>query len=271
MGKKDRHKTDLIPIMNNLLKTKNEELLIKYFIRNSNLPGRRANLEMAAAFTEVIEEQFTEDLDIIFDICEKLIQISPEKAPTNEPREILPFCGVCAIGKIGALSEKYFPKSIIYLKDLANDSRWRMREAVRIGIERILLKNSQKVTNELENWVKNDNWLEMRAVAAGVAYPKALENQEVAYLALNLHKKIFVQIINSKHRRNENFKILKKGLCYTLSVVTQAVPDEGFDYMKQLLGYNDKDINQIIKENLKKNRLKKNFPKRVKSLNISIK
>jgi hypothetical protein len=271
LRKIDKHKIDLKNFFDDFSKTKNEKPIFEYFIKNSNLPGRRANLEMAQAFADLVEESFIQNMESIWNLCMSLIEITPDEAPTNNPREILPFCGTCALGSIAAISEAHYPISVSSLKDLANDSRWRMREAVRMGIERILVKKHEKMLDDLNKWINEDNWLEMRAIAAGVAYPKALENQQTAILALDLHKKIFARIIDSKERKTESFKILQKALCYTLSVVTKATPNEGFAYFRQLLKYNDKIINQIIKENLKKARLKKNFPKEVSSLNLLLK
>ncbi|UCE13997.1 MAG: HEAT repeat domain-containing protein [Candidatus Heimdallarchaeota archaeon] len=266
MGKKNSHKNDLTRLVNEFVNTKDGHPIIDYFTNNSNLPGRRANIEMATAFSEVVEESSVDDIDTLWNFCEELIKITPIDAPTNDPNEILPFCGTKALGSIGVVTENYYPKIIAYLKDLSNDPRWRMREAVGMAIQKLLINNSQKLLDELEEWIVNDNWLEMRAVAAGIAHPRVLEKNNLGFFALQLHKDIFEAILNSTERKSDNFKILRKGLCYTLSVVTQAVPDEGFAYMKQLVTYNDRDINLIIRENLKKNRLKKNFPKKVTEL-----
>lgn len=246
--------------------TKNGQSIIDYLIKNSNLPGRRANIEMAMAFSEVVEEINVADIDLLWNFSEELIKITSNEAPTNNPREILPFCGTQVLGSIGVVSENYYPKVMTHLKDLANDPRWRMREAVGMALQRLLDVNSQEMLNDIKQWIINDNWLEMRAVAAGIAHPRVLERKDFAIFALQLHKKIFEVILDSNERKSENFKILRKGLCYTLSVVTQVVPNEGFAYMKQILKYNDPDINFIIRENLKKNRLKKNFPKKVNEL-----
>ena len=42
---------------------------------------------------------------------------------------------------------------------------------------------------------------------------------------------------------------------------------EGFAYMQQLAEQNDADVLWIVKENLKKNRLLKNFPEEVTATN----
>jgi hypothetical protein len=266
LRKIDVHKLELKALLNEFLKTNDEKPLIQYFTKNSNLPGRRGNIEMAAAFDDIIREEFQANIEEIWKLSIKLTQITSSDAPTNNPKEMIPFCGTRAIGSIGAISDDFFKKSLIHLKELANDSRWRMREAVAASIGRILLQRGQKLMNDLIQWTDKDNWLEMRAVVTGVAHPTALSEKMNSKLALDLHKTIIQRILDTEDRKSETFKILRKGLCYTLSVVTQANPDEGFSYMKHLIEFNDKDINLIVRENLKKNRLKKNFPTKVSSL-----
>ena len=56
MGKKENHKRDLIDLFEGFVETGDAERLTGYLESNSNLPGRRANLELAEAFAEVIED-----------------------------------------------------------------------------------------------------------------------------------------------------------------------------------------------------------------------
>ena len=105
----------------------------------------------------------------------------------------------------------------------------------------------------------------MRAVAAGVAEPALLKDEKTAKSALKLHKQILSKIVGTRERKSIEFKKLKQGLGYSLSVVVRAVPREGFEYMRQLAEQQDSDILWIVKENLKKNRLLNNFPEEVAS------
>jgi hypothetical protein len=267
MTKKENHKRDLHALIGRYIEKGDEKPLINYFVANSNLPGRRANLEMAAAFVEVIEESFLNNLDKIWNFCISSIGISEDKAPTNNPMEIVPFCGSWGVGLIGSISEVYFHEAVSLFREGANDPRWRMREAVAFGIQKILEKRSQAMIQELTGWIGRNNWLEMRAIAAGVAQPKLLAEYENAKSALELHKLIFKKIKMSKARKSEEFKTLRKGLGYTLSVVVSHIPDEGFQEMKELIKIQDHDLLWITKNNLKKKRLTNVFPSEVKILN----
>ena len=65
--------------------------------------------------------------------------------------------------------------------------------------------------------------------------------------------------------RENDFNVLRKGLSFTISVFAAANSELGFNFIKKWIG-KDKDINKIMKENLKKNRLAKKYPEEVKSL-----
>jgi len=266
MSKKENHKRDLTPLFDEFLKTDDAGRIIEYLLSNSNLPGRRANLELAEAFAEVIEVYCAEDPERLWSLSLNLTEVSPDEAQVNNPKEFLPFCGACAIGAIGSISPAFYQRALSRVKALATDPRWRVREAVAMGIQKLVEKQSKKTLKGLESWIVNGNWLAMRAVAAGVAEPALLKNKQTARQALALHRKIIDQILSVKEHKAEEFKILKKGLGYSLRVVISATPKEGFEYMHQLVKSQDKDILWILKENLKKNRLIKNFSMEVASI-----
>ena len=263
MNKTEKHKNDLIDIFSSFIDNGDEKELIKYLLDNSNLPGRRANLELGKAFVDIIEGLLEEFSDQVWILLEKLLKYTPDKAPTNNPLEFLPFCATWALGIFGIKSKQNYRNSISKIKSLANDSRWRMREAVAKAIHIMLERNEFELINELEKWIEEEEWLLMRAVATGLASPRILKKK--AQKALRLHELIFNQIIRTSPQKNEEFMVLRKGLGYSLSVVVQAIPEDGFKFMDQFTRSENKNIIWILKQNLKKNRLIKNHPLEVKS------
>lgn len=266
-SKKESYKPDLTRFLDDFLKTGNKDKITEFLVSNSNLPSPRGNLELATAFAEVVEAYPRRELESLWKLCWEFTKISADEAPTNNPKEFLTFCGTCAVGAIASVSRTFIEKALDLLRELADDPRWRIREAVAMGIQKLLTKQSKNTLKTLENWIKDNEWLAMRAVAAGVAEPPILKEAETARRALELHKKIFDRILSSKERKSDTFKAMRKGLGYTLSVVVCAVPKEGFALMQQLAGQQDADILWIVKQNLKKNRLTKNFPDGVASVN----
>ncbi len=266
MSKVQRHQNDLRVLFSELLETGDESNLIQYLLSNSNLPSRRANLELAKAFIMVLEEYWEKEETLFWKFITTQLELNPDQAPTNDPLEFLPFCCTWALGSIGTTSEVYFKESIHFLKQLANDSRWRIREAVAKGIYKLNKVKGQLMLKELQTWIVKNQWLKMRAVVTGVAGPSLLQDEKTAKQALEFHKEVFNQIQASKDRESEEFKVLRKGLSYSLSVVVQAIPTDGFDYLEELVSFQDDDILYVVKQNLKKNRLLKKYPLKVKNV-----
>ncbi len=50
MGKREAYRHELVPLLNHFFETKAIKPLVDHLVKNSNLPGPRANLELADAF-----------------------------------------------------------------------------------------------------------------------------------------------------------------------------------------------------------------------------
>jgi len=266
MSKREKHKQDLIELLDQTLETGETTPLEDYMAANSNLPGPRGNLELAQAWGTVAEVYAGQATGELWNLCLEMTNLSADEAPVNDPKELIPFCGAVGIGAMGAVVPDLFEQAVATLKILANDSRWRMREAVPMGLTKLIFSRSRDTLQVLKTWTVDGSLLELRAVAAGVAEPALLKNQESAAAALDLHKNIFNRVLKTDARKTEDFRVLKKALGYTLSVVVKASPQPGFIYMAQLVDTQDKDVQWIVKENLKKNRLVKNFPEDVATI-----
>ncbi len=269
MGKKESYKEPLTNLINEFLKTANIDNLTDYLAANSNLPSPRGNLELADAFSDIIKDYSSREPEKLWSLSMKLTQFTPTEAPTDNPKEFLVFCGARGIGALGA-SSAFFEKAVVRLEELAGDSRWRTREAVAMALQTMIEKRSEETLKELRKWVENGSWLVMRAVAAGTAEPAVLKEQKTALTALDLHKQILAKVAAARER-SADFKTLRQGLGYSLSVIVCAVPKEGFEFMRQLTDYKGEDILWIVKENLKKNRLIKKSPKEVAAINELLK
>ncbi len=272
MGKRDVHKRDLVSLFDGFVATGDVKDLTAYFLSNSNLPGPRGNLELALAFGDVVGDLAGCDasLESIWALCEGMTEISAAEAPVNDPREFLPFCGTVGLGAIGATNAAYTELALGALRELARDPRWRMREAVCFGLQHLLPVRSEETLAALATWVAGGHPLEMRAVAAGVAEPALLRDPATAMTALRLHREILTRILEMDDRRSDAFRALRKGLGYTLSVVVCAVPQKGFSFLAELAVLDDRDVRWIVKENLKKNRLLKNYPTEVSALRATL-
>ncbi len=266
VGKKEKHKDELNVIFKKLPRSEGREQLFAYIMGNSDLPGPRANLELAEAFADVVEQLAEGDPGKIWGLLNVMISALPEEAPVNDPKEFLPFCGVRGIAAMSAACPQFLNATLEKLKALAEDKRWRIREAVAQSIQKLLTGKRSQTLKALQSWLGKGNWLVMRAIAAGVAEPSLLKQPRIAKASFELHQKILSAIRDHKKGRTEAFKVLRKTLGYSLSVLVESDPTRGFSFIKELVKSGDSDLRWIINENLKKNRLIKNFPGEVKTL-----
>ena len=75
------------------------------------------------------------------------------------------------------------------------------------------------------------------------------------FKVLQILDTITKSIVDVENRKDEGFVALKKGLAYCWSVAIVYNSDEGKKMFEKWIGCQDKDINWIIRENLKKDRL----------------
>lgn len=242
MSKKDQLKLKLNSIINDSKKL--EEFLIK----NSNLPGPRANLELLYAFAEVYENVA---------VLKRWIKITDKIADANDPKSFLPFCAAACIGKIYTKTGN--KELITILKEMSNDSRWRTREAVAFAFQYIGENNFDDLKTIFNKWIKKSNNLEKRAMIVALAHPPML-NEERADYCFEILENVVATI-----NRSDNFDVLKKGLEFVISVYTVYSHAKGFAFLKSMIG-KDKSLNTIVKANLKKNRILKRYPEEVNKL-----
>jgi hypothetical protein len=240
------------------------ELLMK----NSNLPGPRANLELMYSFARSVAGMSLADWQWEFILA--LAATSPSKAPVNAPKEFLPVCGVTALG---ALYGQGLPRprrraALAALKAAANDPRWRVREASAMGLQLVGEADPAVLRQVVDEWLPDSSLLEKRALAAGLAHPPLLADAAFALFALETAGVLAAAVSRQdpKARREESFKVLRQGLGYALSVFVHYRPVEGFTLLRKLAAVSDKDVAWMIRENLKKKRLADSFPREVEQV-----
>jgi len=120
----------------------------------------------------------------------------------------------------------------------------------------------------LELWVAGGDLLEIRAAAAAVADPPLLRGGEIALRGLALQQSILDQVMHTpvEARKSEPFKILRKGLGFTLGVVVCAAPEAGFSLLQSMVEVDDHGVLWILREDLKKRRLSRLAPAEVEAL-----
>ena len=212
-----------------------------FLLKESGLPGPRGNIELAQAVAD-------EGSEALF---QRFLSYDAVKAPTNSPSEFLAFCGVVGLGRILAEGKAEVMGT---LRHYATDPRWRVREGVAMALQRFGERNMDSLLQEMEHWGRG-NPLEQRAAGAALCEPKLLVKAEQIKRVLQILDEITTSLTRVEDRKDEAFRVLKKGLGYCWSVAVVALPGEGQKMMEKWFASDDKDIIWIMQENLKKNRL----------------
>lgn len=218
----------------------------QYLLAESCLPGPRANLEL-------IEAVAAEGHLARF---QRYLTYTVDQAPYGSALEFLPVCGVVGLGRLLAEGQIGLLK---VLRRQASDPRWRIREGVAIALQKYGHKTMERLLWAMEEW-SHGNLLERRAVAAAICEPGLLKKPETITKVLDLLDQITEDLSQEQNRKNEDFKVLRKALSFCWSVAVVANPVLGKKLMEKWFASPNPDIRWIMRENLKKNRLRKLDP-----------
>jgi hypothetical protein len=203
-----------------------------YLKKHSGLPGPRANLELVQAVGDEAD-------------ADRLWRLSASSD------EFFALCGTAGLGKV-ALME---PDTVMtWLRELASDERWRVREGVAMALQRIGRESMPHLVAEMQAWAGGDPFVQ-RAAAAGLAEPDLLRESSNAVQVLEILDRITTSIAETDDRRHEGFRVLRQALGYCWSVAATAAPDNARPYFEKWLKSKDKDVAWIMKSNLEKARM----------------
>ncbi len=212
-----------------------------YLLDESRLPGPRANLELAFAVALEGDEP----------LFKRYAALDAVIAPANTREEFLAFCGVLGLGYLLADGQMEF---LGQMQDAAKDPRWRIREAVALGLQQYGKADMEGLLSVAMAWSQGD-LLERRAVVAALCEPQLLEDRSHAAGVFNLLDQITESVLQVQDFRVDAFISLRKTLGYGWSVAVVAQPALGKARMARWVGVHHNQIRWIMNQNLKKNRL----------------
>ncbi len=215
-----------------------------YLLAHSNLPGPRANLELLAA---VADEGDTPRFLALLE------RHPPDGSPTHTPGEFVAACGAAGLGaRIAAGDSGLWPR----LRALAGDPRWRVREGVAMGLQRIGDADMGRLLEEMEAWA-DGSALERRAIVAGLCEPRLLAGPGHARAVLGILDRITGSLTAEQDPRADDVRVLRKALGYGWSVAIVARPSEGKKRFEHRTADRSPDVRWVLRENLKKARLER--------------
>jgi hypothetical protein len=154
------------------------------------------------------------------------------------------------------------------LRAFAADPRWRTREAVAMALQHWGDADLGGLLAAMTEWAEDGDPWQQRAAAAALCEPRLLRDPQHAAAVLGILDAITQQLVVAppEGRKTEAFKVRRQSLAYCWSVAVVASPDTGRSLMEKWLASGDPDARWIMRENLKKNRLKKMDPDWVEAL-----
>jgi hypothetical protein len=205
-----------------------------FLLRESGLPGPRANLELVqAAADEGSLDQFRRWL--------------------TRDEEFLALCGAVGLGRLTAAGQA---ELLGELRSHASDGRWRVREGVALGLQRLGAHDMGALLKVARTW-STGNWLEKRAVVAALCEPALVRDADAARAALTVLDTITASLLEAPDRKAEDFRVLRQALAYGWSVPIVGCPSAGQPLFEKWLRSSDRDVAWLCGENLKKDRLKR--------------
>ncbi len=187
---------------------------------------------------------------------ERWLGLTAEMTPPTTPDEFLPVCGAVGLGRLIAEGRREW---LPLLRQAASDPRWRVREGVAMGLQRWGDADLPALLDEMAAWARGTLY-EQRAVAAGLCEPRLLKDAEAVRRVLGLLDEITAGLPGAQERKSPAFQALRKGLAYAWSVAAAALPETGLPLLEKWLASPDKDVQWIMRENLKKARLERVAP-----------
>ena len=141
--------------------------LYELLARVGGLPGPRANEGVVLAFANECAARGTRADALVA----KMATLDVDAAPGATKYEIIPMCGVAALGARAA-SDPTAMRALATLHDCAEDLRFRVRDGVAEALARIGEARGEPLVHDLASWM--DGYFHAAAVLRAVSDPKWL-------------------------------------------------------------------------------------------------
>lgn len=131
-------------------------------LRGSRLPGTHMNAELAEAFAQACRGAGEAGDRVALGF----LKIPPDHAPGATALEFLPVCGLGALSARAAADARLRGRVLPELHGLADDPRFRVRDAVVAGLARIGASAGDALVAEVEGWM--DGYFHAAAVVTAL-------------------------------------------------------------------------------------------------------
>jgi hypothetical protein len=125
------------------------QALYALLARGSKLPGPRINEDLADAFAQACRSLGAKGDALAL----SLSRLSPDEAPGASNLEFLPVCGLYALAARAAADARVRPTVVLELHARADDVRFRVRDAVVLGLARVGASAGDALVLDVASWM----------------------------------------------------------------------------------------------------------------------
>ncbi|MCL5961163.1 MAG: hypothetical protein M1358_17965 [Chloroflexi bacterium] len=137
-----------------------------------------------------------------------------------------------------------------------------------MAFQRIAERDFAAVRDIFSDWIGEASLLEERAILAALAHPPILKSADNVRFSLEIAEKVLSNLLtlDKASRKRDDFRVLRQGLEYALSVFVAHLPAEGFAFLRRWAEQDDIDIKRIVRANLGRSRLTKKHGDEVRAV-----
>ena len=217
-----------------------------YLRGHSGLPGPRGNLELIDVASAATDRA----------TLERWAALGPDAAPENTPEAFLACVGTVGLGRIVAGGDR---SPLPTLRRAANDSRWRVREAVAMALQAWGDADVEGLVEEMDSWAAGSP-LEGRAATAALCEPRLLRAPSVVARTLHVLGRLTASVRDATDPAAMDVRTLRQALGYGWSVAIAADVGRGLPAFEPWLADPSPDVRWIVRENLAKRRFARVAP-----------
>jgi hypothetical protein len=229
-----------------------------YLIEHNNLPYVALNEDLINAFADELRDVCRDEavsLRINYNGVACLLEAWRYLAQTlsdpGDPQIILPACAAIGTG-VHAVAFLAAAAGVHILMDLADYDLWPVRDALVMGVQRMLADDWGRTFYELRRFVRIGDVQQHAVLVQAVADADLLRERPHALDGLDLHHAVLAAYrrLAAPRRYGVQARILSVTLIDTIGMLLLAERRAGFALARAWLAWGDMDIQQIIRESI---------------------
>jgi hypothetical protein len=229
--------------------------LYAFLARSSGLPGVRANAGIVLAFASHCATR-GKRADAL---ARTMATLDADRAPGGTEREILPMCGVAALGARAATDAKAYAPCLSVLEAAAEDLRFRVRDEVPIALSRIGAVKGEALLEDVGGWM--DGLFQSAAVLIAVSdnrWLSLIKTHETLVARMDQAFEL-VRTADRATERYPGYKALVEALSNTTGIFAARFGAPVFDRMVAWSTVKEPKLRDAITRSLAGTRLGKRF------------